>query len=176
RNNKIYLSRDPDHVGQWAGIVLISGSKVNIYNNLICQNQTGIHFRGATGSTANIYNNVFAYNNLTGISVACSVEAAGSEANIYSNIFAYNSYGVSVGHPQAKAYLHYNSFQSDVLDLEGTADVVGSVSIAPNFVNTENYEIINESSFNNLGHPATQFNDKDGSRNDLGIKGGPYAK
>jgi parallel beta-helix repeat protein len=174
-NNKIVRNKSyPGDVGAKAGIVLINHAEADIYNNIICENNDGISLSGSVCS-ANIYNNLIANNLRNGIKFD-EIAPAAHRANVFNNII-YN-------HPNGAAILndnpvsisaHCNSFKNNLANIPVPVDEIGTVTIAPVIIDTERYEISNKSAFQDLGKNDPGFNDKDGSRNDIGIYGGPYA-
>lgn len=144
-----------------------------IANNIFWNN-------GLEGSCINslhgrIYNNVFVGNSGGIDSVPVLV------VDIRNNIIV-NSTGTGYGSPNpcpnVAAYNNVwgnnpNYYDSCNEMMQGN----GNTSLDPGFVNSTlgNFRLQDSSQLRNLGDPALRFNDLDGSRNDMGIGGGPWA-
>ncbi|MBI5091880.1 MAG: hypothetical protein HZB26_05470 [Candidatus Hydrogenedentes bacterium] len=93
-----------------------------------------------------------------------------------NNIFAFNTSGCSIGlGPNSSSA--YNDYYSNGADLVGAMTSATDRNDNPLFVDvlSLNLYLAPESSLCDAGDPAPEYNDPDGSRNDLGIQGGPFA-
>jgi hypothetical protein len=94
-----------------------------------------------------------------------------------NNIFAYNSTGISVALGPTSSG-SFNDYFSNGVDIQGAALSVTDMAVNPLFIDVLalNLSLDPNSPLRNAGSPATEYNDTDGSRNDLGMEGGPYAR
>ncbi|MCW8966852.1 MAG: hypothetical protein OQK82_09245, partial [Candidatus Pacearchaeota archaeon] len=164
-NNFIFLD--------YGGAMSLSYSDtVKVFNNLILGNGTGIHNQGVQ------YLQVF--NNYIGSEVGSGV-VAGPENIIKNNIITNASIGVEKWYNQGPPQVEYNDFWNNDINFSG-------------FTNTDStniYEfpmVVNDdSSKGDLDFHLQMFSplidagdpdilDKDGSRSDIGLYGGPFGQ
>ena len=150
------------------GIMGINSKKTLVANNLFVGSTTygsGIKLIGAESTS--VLNNVFDVRK-TGID-----ENGGSDI-IFNNVFLGNAVGVSVSPSTSH---RYNVFWKNATDVNGGNRDATEIAGDPQFINSENgnYRTAASSIVRDAGDPAAQWNDRDGSRNDAGIYGGPYA-
>lgn len=150
------------------GIMGINSKKSLVANNLFVGSNTngsGIKLIGAESTS--VLNNVFDVRK-TGID-----ENGGSQL-ILNNVFLGNAVGASVSSSTAH---RYNVFWKNSMDVNGGNHDATEIAGDPLFVNAENgnYRPAAQSILRDAGDPGVQWSDKDGSRNDIGIYGGPYA-
>ncbi|MDP8287067.1 MAG: T9SS type A sorting domain-containing protein, partial [Candidatus Electryonea clarkiae] len=121
-----------------------------IANNLFVDNSTGalIHYFEEGDSLPQFVNNVFMSNEI-------SVLTEYQDFNIPS--FQYNC-------------LFDNDSISETVLLDTT-----NLFLDPEFADTIQFMLSDSSRLINAGHPDSAYNDLDGSRNDIGLWGGPYA-
>ena len=67
------------------------------------------------------------------------------------------------------------SFSCTYSDIQGGWTGIGNINLNPDFVDpsNEDYHLQPSSSCIDAGNPAPQYNDVDGSTNDMGAYGGP---
>ena len=152
------------------GINTISSS-MTITNNVIT-NPAGNAIWGSK-SDFQIINNVLYGNNPEAVFLSDS-----SNAIIKNNIIVNNSgFGIS-GMESASATIDYNNVWGNGENYSGNfIPGVHDLSVDPQFVDAANgnFHLQAGSQCIDAGDPASQFNDPDGSRNDLGAFGGPFA-
>ena len=130
-----------------SGIYCSNGGKVTALNNLIHNNNDGIS--NVNGGSSYLYNNIIIKNNRNGIN---------------------NDYGQVLG-------VYYNCVWSNTTNYYKCSSGLGDISLDPNFYDYENndFRLRPESPCIDSGHPSSEYNDPDGTRNDMGIYGGPYS-
>ncbi len=181
-------------VSEYGAGLFLTGKDIRLKNNIISMNRTtGGYYPGqggggfvllSDGNNNSIENNVIVYNQAGG-------EGGGG---IYSsgpliisdNIIAFNTNsGVKwVGAPGSLTLTYNNAYLNGwPSDYSGCEPGVGSISNDPMFTSftydnnpyNDDYHLQAGSPCINAGDPAPAFNDNDGSRNDMGVYGGPYA-
>jgi hypothetical protein len=128
-----------------AGIQLRSCQNAKIVNNTI-YSDGGTAIRARESSWLNV-NNIFAGSNFTAIAAPGSLP------------------------------VDYSAFWDFAATMTDTVAGVGNIFADPKLVNPagRNYRLAPNSPCFNAGHPAPEYNDLDGSRNDMGAYGGPFA-
>jgi parallel beta-helix repeat protein len=149
------------------GIVTWNGSSPNVHNDVVEHNN---YFGIDISSDPTVINNTIAFN-VMGID-----DGGGYGPVVMNNIVTNNSrYGVyAVGlQPQ----LTYNDVWGNDTNYRNCVPGTGSDSADPAFVDTaaRDFHLQPGSPCINAGNPAPQYNDPDGSRNDMGAYGGPGA-
>jgi len=170
------------------GIFCNSGAKPDISNNFVEGNDFGIVTWNQ--SIAYIHNNVVVNNNFGGITLNtnatvinntisnCRIginDGGGYGPTVMNNIITDNSlYGVyAVG---TQPVLTYNDVWNNATNYHNCSPGTGSISQDPQYVDPPNdYHLQSGSPCIDAGNPAAQYNDPDGSRNDMGAYGGPGA-
>ena len=157
------------------GVVCLSSTPL-IANNLIVSNTgAGLYFAWAASTGAQVINNTVADNENDGI--WCYNNA---NVTIKNNIFTGNNGGISASHGAAplisfndvwdNGAQNYNA-QSGGIAAAGpgdiSADPLYDTSSSPPFALSFGSPCIN------AGDPSPLYNDRDGSRNDMGCFGGP---
>ncbi len=122
----------------------------------------------------NIINNVF-YNNLAGVSIY-TYHDQGIFPIIRNNLFISNNIGIMgryyfVDVPS----INYNSFHNNDLVLFNASINDTNLFVEPLVSDTVDFLLLENSPLIDAGHPAAMYNDPDGTRNDIGLYGGPYA-
>jgi hypothetical protein len=156
--------------------VTVTGSHlgITILNNVISNFNNGIMLNN--GGDEIVANNAifFAYN------AAVSFGSGTFTGKIFSNIFDEDNIAIAATSPPY--YCGYNDYWQDPYGGTPSFDV-GSISSNPEFVNyssttgyvygTSNLHLAAGSPCIDAGEPNVGNNDRDGSRNDMGIYGGP---
>jgi hypothetical protein len=102
-----------------------------------------------------------------------ALDVDGPSAAVLNNIVVGNSsFGVSAG---TGTYLGYNDVWGNATNYWNTQPGFGDISEDPRFVNEAqaDYRLLPDSPCRDAGHPDPSYNDLDGSRNDMGLYGGP---
>lgn len=154
-------TRDDGYVGLWA----YANTSVTVYNSVFKNNGRGIDHSGS-GGTHKVYNSIF-YDNMYGFH---NHNTATSE--IYNSIFYSNKYGLLAYGTVLHVYNCY--FGNSTQDIAQGSLALGENTNDPQFVNAPtSWAIKTSSELIDAGNPAATNNDPDGSRNDIGIYGGP---
>ncbi len=162
-NNVFHLSRRP-----MMGIV---GSKLKrsvIANNLFVGGPSaGTAITLADAESTDVVNNIFD-------ALGTGIDATGGGPNISNNIFTGSTVGVNS--PSATTH-RYNCYWNNSTNLTSGPASTTELTADPRFVAREkgNYHLARLSPLWNAGDPASLWKDTDGTRNDIGIYGGPYA-
>ena len=176
KNNYFYTLVDVE--GNGCGVLLDNADNSEVFNNIFkgqknsninkdqIDKHTGISI--VNSQNVDIINNTFDTKNR-------AIDESGSTANIINNIVVNNDdYGISF---LDGSTMDYNAFWNNKNNYNGNNP--GSHNIFGNvmFVDTskDNYRLLKNSLCINAGNPDQKYNDKDGSRNDIGAYGGPYA-
>jgi len=163
RNNMIY-TRAGDNA-----VYLQECSDVDFSNNTIIDNSStgnGIFLNNSSGSR--IVNNVI---NAGGR----GIREVNSVSIIYSNIVMNsNSFGLEL---TSSSIYNYNDLWNNYVNYNGTNVGANDLSADPMFADVMrgDYSLLSSSPCINAGNPDPAYNDRDGSRNDIGAYGGPYA-
>lgn len=185
-------------IGLNKGIYIRSSTPV-IQNCIIEQSDIGIHIyeeeciiinciirncvrgiRIRKNSDGLIANNVIYGCSSAGIFLyAPCCATVGIDVNLYNNIIINNHYGFDSDHINSNGYVNYNCFDGNDSNLHTTYSNVtlGPENIYQNplFVNSaeSNYYLQGGSLCIDTGNPEIEHDDLDGTRNDMGIFGGP---
>ncbi|MDZ7581889.1 MAG: right-handed parallel beta-helix repeat-containing protein [Deltaproteobacteria bacterium] len=159
--------------GATNGIRLNSGtSNTIIHNNIIIANGTGIDAR--SGSDGVVYNNSIIYNSVDGFQAIGSGTVVTTHNNIIVNngrygIWANDYSSITAVYNDVWSNLSGDYFKDSLADLNQT----NNLSIDPQFL--DNFYLSAGSGCIDKGRPIAADNDPDGTRNDQGVYGGPYA-
>ncbi|NOR17596.1 T9SS type A sorting domain-containing protein [candidate division WOR-3 bacterium] len=155
--------------GNDQGIAMWNQSSAFLHNNVVIDNTyTGI----SVSSASNIINNTIANNNI-GI-----YDSGGYQPTIMNNIVTGNTtYGIGCVNPSVPTDLSYNDVWNNGQNYHYCSPGQGSISIDPLYVDEPNndYHLQPGSPCIDSGNPLPQYNDPDGTRNDMGAYGGPGA-
>ena len=163
-NNNIISSKDGGN-----GIDIQAAVNLGIYNNLVedlSDNANGIIIKNS--SDVILANNIINSGNN-------GLDEDLSDMIAYNNIITgAANYGISAS---ASSVIDYNNLWNNVNDYNIISKGDHDISEDPIFIDIENHDYrLGESSPGiNAGHPDVEYNDIDGTRNDMGIFGGPYA-
>lgn len=150
------------------GFEIIKGSNVIIKNNIIkdLNMGTGIYIRES--SDIQIFNNSI-------ITKENGIIVTNSTTTIVNNIIVDNNrFGVQAS---SSSTINYNDIWNNNLNYKNCSAGTNDISVDPLFVDESgsNFNLLPTSLCIDSGHPDEQYNDKDGSRNDMGAFGGPDA-
>lgn len=157
------------------GIICLSSTPL-IANNVVAANEgVGIYMAWAASSGAQVINNTVADNESSGI--WCYNEA---DVVIKNNIFTGNSTGISASHG-AEPQISFNDVWGnqwrdyDAQSSGVAAPGLGDISEDPMFDGASEppYALLEGSPCIDAGDPASIYDDRDGTRNDMGAFGGP---
>ncbi|MCX6842725.1 MAG: FG-GAP-like repeat-containing protein [candidate division WOR-3 bacterium] len=155
--------------GNDCGIALWNGSVAYIANNVIADNT---YFGVSTGSDATVVNNTI-HNCRIGFSDDSGYGPVFMN-NIVTGCSMYGVYGPGGGTPPA---LTYNDVWHNAVNYHQATPGIGSDSLAPVYTDSagRDFHLQAGSPCIDAGNPAPQYNDPDGTRNDMGAYGGPGA-
>lgn len=165
RNNKL-ITRPP--TGE-IGIILGSALNTSISNNIIVDSTkfgTGIFMENSSNITVT---------NNTILSHGKGITERGSSATFNNNIISGNSdFGIQISNT---SQLNYNDVWGNYFNYGGIDPGVNDISQNPLFVDSAkgNFRLLSISPCINAGNPDVMYNDLDGTRNDIGAYGGPFA-
>ncbi|UCG44167.1 MAG: VCBS repeat-containing protein [candidate division WOR-3 bacterium] len=173
------------------GVFCNSGAKPDISNCRVEGNDTGIALWN--GSTALIHNCVIINNLYNGISTGAGGTAVNNTVHnnrtgfydysgyrpvVMNNIITGNSrYGISGPSSGNGPQISYNDVWGNTENYHNCSPGVGDISDDPMYEDTvsANYHLLPGSPCIDTGNPDPQYNDPDGTRNDMGAYGGPEA-
>ena len=175
RNNIIDRNGDASDAVLNYGVISLSATPL-IANNLIASNNgAGIYLGWAASAGTQIINNTVDHNTANGI--WCY---NGANAIIKNNIFTYNTTGISATHGSLPVISFNDVWNNSSRNYDSQSGGVanpgpGDISADPRFdlLSTPPYHLAIASPCINAGDPNVFFNDRDGSRNDMGCFGGP---
>jgi hypothetical protein len=155
--------------GNDCGVALWNGSVAYIANNIITDN---LYDGVSTGSGATVVNNTI-HNCRVGF-YDYSGYGPVFMNNIVTGSSLYGIYGPSGGTPPA---LTYNDVWNNATNYQQATPGVGSDSVDPVYADSagRDFHLQTGSPCIDAGNPAPQYNDPDGTRNDMGAYGGPGA-
>ena len=155
--------------GNDCGVALWNGSVAYIANNVITDN---IYDGVSTGSGATVVNNTI-HNCRIGF---YDFSGYGPVAmnNIITGCSTYGVYGPSGGQGPV---LTYNDVWNNATNYQQATPGIGSISVDPLYADSagRDFHLQAGSLGIDAGNPAPQYNDPDGTRNDMGAYGGPGA-
>jgi len=174
-----------------AGIFCNSGATPEICNNRVEGNDFGI----VTWNQANafVHNNIVVDNTYTGIGLSTDApvinntiannnigiyDNGGYQPTIMNNIVTGNTtYGIGCVNSSVPTDLSYNDVWNNGQNYHYCSSGQGSISMDPLYVDEPNgdYNLQPASPCIDSGNPLPQYNDPDGTRNDIGAYGGPGA-
>ncbi len=191
-NNKI-VDNSADFGG---GIYCESKSSPTITQNIIAHNTALYHGAGiyAEASGLILQNNTI-FKNSAGENGGGIAAYINSSMLLVNNTFTQNTavdYGAGIYSDEASntsiintilwndgvelAGVDPNIISSSNIKNEAFAGSNGNISLDPLFINPnqENFHLMMDSPCRDAGNPAAQYNDRDGTPNDMGADGGPY--
>jgi hypothetical protein len=155
--------------GCYMAIQILIDVRAEIYNNIIIADETGIN--AAFMCRSKIINNTIIVRDYCGIKIDHNL-ATIIKNNIIYTLKSYNTLGVYC----KEEYLE-NTY-NNVWNFELAFNCVvgeGNITVNPDFINeaVQNFKLKEYSPCINSGDPDPQYNDLDGSRNNMGAFGGP---
>jgi hypothetical protein len=155
--------------GLQPAIMMMNALSATVRNNIICDSSTH-----GTGVTVNSSTSVDVVNN-TFITHLRGIVETSSPARILNNIITGAADHALQG--SADASSDYNDLWNNAANYNGLAPGGNDISKDPQFRNPAlgDYRLWASSPCINAGSPAAEFLDRDGSRNDVGAYGGPFA-
>ncbi len=161
-NNRFYLAEGSRGLTGYNTVNMI------VANNLFSGSSSyGIALNLMNSDSTLILNNIF------DIKSSGITENNGTQ-QLYNNIFVGNNVALNL---ESNTKHEYNLFWNNNLNI-GKGNVNSTEFTAdPRFVNQQegNYKIEPISPARDAGNPSSKWNDNDGTRNDIGLYGGPYA-
>lgn len=153
------------------GMILATSIAADIRNNVFDGNNTAFYFTGSNASYKSIFaNNVIANSTVAGLVLSANTDVLSD----YNNIYYQNVSHVKAAGTKLQSVSGYNIYYPYTSTLfKNFTPQVTSYKTNP-LLDVTTWKPLNSSSPEiNSGNPATGYNDKDGSRNDIGITGGP---
>ncbi|MQY80473.1 MAG: T9SS type A sorting domain-containing protein [Bacteroidetes bacterium] len=148
-----------------------SSSDIGMYNNIFISNSTepGSAIQLRSSQNVILVNNTFYINN--GKAIQLSESSLLNMNNIFSGT---DSDPFDLSNPLSVTYSAFWDFSATDQD---TLPGIGNIFSDPHFMSVENnnFRLAPNSPCIDSGNPAPEYNDPDGSRNDMGAYGGPYA-
>lgn len=171
--------------GFWKGIGTFGNSFGQLFNNAVFDNLGwGIVISG--NSKMNLFNNVITRNGNCGVAPWTSGESKIS-AVIINNIITENGWrkewvcpqvGYWFNAPDSDIVFEYNNVwgnhNGDYRDVVNLTGVNGNVSVNPDFESETDFKLKENSQMIMAGHPEDK--NTDGTRSDIGLTGGTFAK
>ncbi len=172
-----------------AAIDIINSNNVTITRNMINNNvsDSGPAAIKCTGASASIYNNIIV-NNTAKYSTFSFMND--SNPSVVNNTIAGNTAETGMMMLFNSSPIFINNILRDELanitninsspefsynNISGGADGTGNIDVDPMFVGADNYMLATDSPCIDAGNPAAEYNDLDGTTNDMGAWGGPNA-
>jgi parallel beta-helix repeat protein len=162
---------------QYDGIIIRDNSQVTIKNNIIKDNvQEGIDIED--GNTVEIINNTitnnFGIDRPGGISIyrSASVEIINNIIVDNNGSGIYRSVGGDIPYTGTLTEKYNDVWNNSNGDYDGLEAGTGDISLDPKFVSATDFHLQSDSPAIDAGDPDSQYNDPDGSRNDMGAYGG----
>lgn len=169
--------------------IYLSNSESLVENNIIRNCYFGINtwaFDQYAYLQPVIRNNIVINNRWMGISIfkpnpilenntICFNENHGLHIEVIQNQKSINN--IIWGNGNAQVFLDIHAtIDLSYSDIEGGWPGAGNIDLDPLFINPQNddYHLSDESPCKNAGSPITEYNDHDGSHNDMGAYGGPH--
>lgn len=155
--------------GAHAAVAAPTGISSKVTNCILYSSGTGLYL--APGANVKLHNNAFVFNT-KGVE-----SAATAKVEAVNNIFTYNATGIVLS-PGPGSSGRYNNYFGNSTNVQGAQLSASDMTFDPQFMDVFglNLRLQNTSPLCDAGDPLPQFNDLDGSRNDVGIDGGPYAR
>lgn len=165
----------------WWAVTTHGTCSAFVSNNIMTGNGCGGVY-SESYSYSKIINNIILDNGFIYDFPRCGGIHAGSYADIeaHNNIVSYNKQGISRNTYHERPFqIAYNDvYSNQIADYQGVEPGEGSIGEEALFVDTVNndFHLGPGSPAIDAGNPDPLYNDLDGSRNDMGIYGGPYSK
>lgn len=153
----------------FSGLISYYGTNTFAYD--LVDHNTGYGIYLSTATNASVQNNTITGNTSGGIAIFSTPEIT---ATILNNIIASNAgYGIDLPYGTGAAYsIDYNDFWDNPSGavISSITMGIGNLALDPKFRNagSDDYSLLEDSPVIDMGDPAVQYNDLDGSRNDMG--------
>ncbi|MDP3790723.1 MAG: glucoamylase family protein [Candidatus Omnitrophota bacterium] len=178
RNNRVYNNSSDRYAG-----VYLKYSEGEVQNNTIVGNCADWLSGGGVSCLSSIIlvsNNII-HRNTESLQGGAGIYIYGGAVTAANNVVTENN-GIGIGCAgNFTAVLMYNNLYGNSNDYSGSVPGTGSISASSLFVasdtdgdpSNDDYHLQPGSPCINAGDPAIAYNDKDGTRNDMGVYGGP---
>jgi hypothetical protein len=159
------------------GINTVANLHINISNCVFRNCSKGIYFYGNV-NISNIVNCIFT-SNTYGVYIGAAGSGYSNYVNVYNSLFHSNGTGINRAYANYYGFIAYNIFYTNTTNTNSVTLLEGNLlSVDPMLTNITgipyySYFPNNGSPCIDAGNPDISFNDSDGSRNDIGIFGGP---
>lgn len=156
------------NAGTGAGVYVPAAASCTVTNCVLADSARGLV--AATGTTV-VFDNNTVYKNTT---YGLRGEAGATFTTVRNNIFSTNGTAFSADSGGVSAS-GYNCFHANTANYSGPSAAATDFAADPQFVDAaaRNWHLKAASPCRNAGSPSSSYNDKDGSRNDVGADGGP---
>ncbi len=161
---------------EWPGVSIHGYSEIEIYNSVFVEHiHSGIDAKG--DSSLIVVNNIIQNNNGGIIFYDNSLINQLKNNIIVNNTSTDQIAGLHADESFTGTIdsLDYNDVYNNSIDYNGITKGSNDISSDPLYVSDSNFHLQSSSPCIDRGDPSSEFNDLDGSRNDMGIYGGPYA-
>lgn len=165
------------------GIALRAGSRTTVRNSVVTASDQGITNVEAGVQSLDVINSTIARNARSGIEIdGCGILNTIAATAVINSIVANNGTcgifrNATANCANPLPVFSYNNFVDNGTNYCGTSAGLGSISLNPGFINplVGDYRLRVAASSRHAGQPLVADNNPDGSRNDQGAFGGPYA-
>jgi len=189
KSDVVLMGQGADVTTIWGNVFATSKTNATIMGFTITDDNTaGLHIRGSTVTVTNCivrdqpHSGICCWENSTMVVINNTVVNCGHSAisqdnsnlTLYNNIIVNNNDGVWVG-GTSSILIDYNNVWGNVYDYSGDVSAgAHDISANPLFVNSLNdFHLQLGSPCIDAGDPDPVYNDKNGTRNDMGAYGGP---
>jgi hypothetical protein len=159
--------------GSSAAVEVLYGSEAQFYNCVFQNSDYGV-WASSEGTVVDVINCII-YNNDVGVQVGYGGNYDGT-INIQNSIFHSNDIAAKKYSANSGYLLSiYNCYYNNPTVVYNTSKGLGDITSDPLFTNISEayYSLQSTSPSKDAGNPSPAYTDTDGSRNDLGVYGGP---